>query len=103
LAKKANVKPGQQMATLRRVLRYIKPQLPALIFSLVMALIAVALTLYIPILIGRAVDCMIGKDNVDMETLAGILTTIAVCVGVTALAQWLQTVVNNRITYFAVR
>ena len=92
-----------QSATLRRVLRYIRPYLPMLALSLVLALITVALTLYIPILVGRAVDCLLGVGAVDFDTLRTVLLTIGVCVLLTAAAQWVMNVINNRITYLTVQ
>ena len=97
-AKHTSLKRG----TLRRVLTYIRRQLPAMLSSLVLALVAVALTLYIPILVGRAVDCLV-EGAVDFIRLGQILLTIGICVGLTAAAQWLQGVMNNRITYQTVR
>ena len=92
-----------QSATLRRVLRYIRPYLPMLALSLVLALITVALTLYIPILVGRAVDCLLGVGAVDFDTLRTVLLTIGVCVLLTAAAQWVMNVINNRITFLTVQ
>ena len=92
-----------QSATMRRVLRYIRPYLPMLALSLVLALITVALTLYIPILVGRAVDCLLGVGAVDFDTLRTVLLTIGVCVLLTAAAQWVMNVINNRITYLTVQ
>ena len=92
-----------QSATLRRVLRYIRPYLPMLALSLVLALITVALTLYVPILVGRAVDCLLGVGAVDFDTLRTVLLTIGVCVLLTAAAQWVMNVINNRITYLTVQ
>lgn len=96
-------KTSMQTAAFKRVLTYIKPQLPALLFSLLMALVCVVLTLYVPIFIGAAIDCIIGPGEVNFSELIKLLLTVAVCIGVTAVAQWLQTVINNRITYHAVR
>ena len=92
-----------QSATMRRVLRCIRPYLPMLALSLVLALITVALTLYIPILVGRAVDCLLGVDAVDFAALRTVLLTIGVCVLLTAAAQWVMNVINNRITYLTVQ
>ena len=92
-----------QSTTLRRVLRYIRPYLPMLALSLVLALITVALTLYIPILVGRAVDCLLGVGAVDFDTLRTVLLTIGVCVLLTAAAQWVMNVINNRITFLTVQ
>ena len=92
-----------QSATMRRVLRYIRPYLPMLALSLVLALITVALTLYVPILVGQAVDCLLGVGAVDFDTLRTVLLTIGVCVLLTAAAQWVMNVINNRITYLTVQ
>ena len=64
----AKEKPSLQTQgkTLRRVLRYIRPHRPRLILSLVLALVSVALTLYVPILIGRAIDCIVGAGAVNL-------------------------------------
>ena len=98
-----NNKLRSQGATMRRVLRYIRPYLPMLALSLVLALITVALTLYIPILVGRAVDCLLGVGAVDFAALRTVLLTIGVCVLLTAAAQWVMNVINNRITYLTVQ
>ena len=98
-----NNKLRSQGATMRRVLRYIRPYLPMLALSLVLALITVALTLYIPILVGRAVDCLLGVDAVDFAALRTVLLTIGVCVLLTAAAQWVMNVINNRITFLTVQ
>lgn len=94
---------ASQGATLRRVLRYIRPHMPKVLLSLALALLSVALTLYVPILVGRAIDCLTGAGQVDFTALAPILTTIAVCVVLTSAAQWIMKEMNNRITYDTVR
>ena len=94
---------ASQGVVLRRVLRYIKPHMPLLVLSLVLCLISVALTLYVPILVGRAVDCIVGQGQVNFDALTPILTTIAVCVIITAAAQWVMNALHNRITYDTVR
>ncbi|HIS94339.1 MAG TPA: ABC transporter ATP-binding protein, partial [Candidatus Ventricola gallistercoris] len=94
---------ASQGATLRRVLRYIRPHMPKVLLSLALALLSVALTLYVPILVGRAIDCLTGAGQVDFAALAPILTTIAVCVVLTSAAQWIMKEMNNRITYDTVR
>ena len=102
MAEKKN-KLRSQSATLRRVLRYIRPYLPMLALSLLLALITVALTLYVPILVGRAVDCLPGVGTVDFPALRRVLATIGVCVLATAAAQWVMNVINNKITYLTVQ
>ena len=94
---------ASQGATMRRVLRYIRPHMPKVLLSLALALLSVALTLYVPILVGRAIDCLTGAGQVDFEGLAPILMTIAVCVVLTSAAQWIMKEMNNRITYDTVR
>ena len=88
-----------QKAVFRRVLRYIKPHLPLVLLSLVLALVCVALTLYVPILIGHAVDCIVEAGKVDFDALFPILLTIGGCVLLTACAQWIMNILHNRITY----
>ena len=90
-------------ATLRRVLRYLRHYLPLLILSLLLAAVTVALTLYVPILTGEAVDRIVGPGEVDFAGVARIALTIGICVGVTSLAQWIMSVCNNRVTFCVVR
>ena len=92
-----------RMATLRRVLRYLRHYLPLLVLSLVLAALTVALTLYVPILTGDAVDRIVGPGAVDFAGVAHIALTIGICVGLTSLAQWIMSVCNNRVTYCVVR
>ena len=94
---------ASQGAVMRRVLRYIGPHLSLVVLSLALCLISVALTLYVPILVGRAVDCIVGPNAVDFAALKPILLTIAVCIVITAAAQWLMNALHNRITYDTVR
>ena len=89
--------------TVRRVLNYIKKYWFVLLLSLFLALVTVALTLYIPILTGRAIDQMLGKGAVDMEAIFGILWKIGVSILLTALAQWVMNTCNNYITYHVVQ
>ena len=95
--------PAARRATLRRVLRYLRHYLPLLILSLLLAAVTVALTLYVPILTGEAVDRIVGPGEVDFAGVARIALTIGVCVGVTSLAQWIMSVCNNRVTFCVVR
>lgn len=90
---------GAQLKTLRRVMRYIRPHLPWLILSILLALVSVALTLYVPILVGRAIDCIVSKGNVDFAALGSALFAIAVCTALTSACQWVMNTINNRITY----
>ncbi len=90
-------------ATLRRMLRFVAPYRFSLILSLVTGAVSVAALMYIPVLIGRAVDMIAGKGRVDFAGVAGILVRIAVAVAVSAVLQWIMTVLNNRMTYNVVR
>ena len=73
------------------------------VFSVLLAAVSVALTLYIPKLIGYAVDEIIGKGAVNFAGIFRILFQIGICTGITALAQWLMNVCNNKMTYHIVR
>ena len=75
----------------------------ALAASLLLAAAIVALTLYIPLLTGQAIDCIIGKDNVDWSGVWKACIAIGVCTLLSALFQWLMNVINNRITYGMVK
>ena len=94
---------GDQAAIMKRVLHYIKRSWLILFLSIAFAAVTVILTLYVPILTGNAIDRIVDKGLVDFDGLMRILFTIVVCVLVTALAQWLMNVCNNRITYQVVR
>ena len=76
----------EQRAVLMRVMRYIRPHLPKLLLSLGLSLIVVVLTLNLPILIGRAIDCILGAGQVDFDALSRILASMAVCIAATAVA-----------------
>ena len=99
----AKQKKGFSVTTLRRVLRYIRPRLPRIAFSLLLSLVSAALTLYVPILVGRAIDTMIAAGKVDFAALAPLLLRIGLCVAGTSLSQWGMGMLNNRITYDTVR
>lgn len=88
---------------IKAVWQYIKRHRIFLILSILLAALTVTLTLYVPILIGRAVDNVIGINDVHFDKLIKILTEIGVVVGITAIAQWIMNTINNRITYNVVR
>ena len=85
--------------TLKKVFSYIGKYKYYLCLSLLLALVSVALILYAPILVGRAIDCIVSKGNVDFDRMISILIQTAIIVAVTALLQWLMNVCNNKITY----
>ena len=90
-------------STLARVLAYIRPRLPMAVLSLFLNLVSVALTLLIPILVGRSIDCAVGPSQVDFIRLADLLGKILLCVAASALLQWLTGLLNNRLTYCTVQ
>ena len=93
----------KQKETLRRVLTYLRPYGALLVLSLILAVVTVALTLYIPILTGDAVDCLVERGAVDFAALAPFLMQIGVVAALTALSQWIMGLCNNRLTLCTVR
>ena len=89
--------------TIKRVGKLLLPYLHYLILSLVFAVITVGFTLYAPILIGDAVDFIVGKGQGDFGKILQILVKLAVIIGVTSVAQWLMNLCNNQITYRVVK
>ena len=102
-SKKSAMNSEQSKKTLKRVLSYIRPYMPAVLVSLFLALVTVVLTLYVPILTGQAVDRIVGTGQVDFAGLWQILKKIFAVVAFTALSQWLMNHINNRITYGVVK
>ena len=92
-----------QKGTLKKVLKYVQRQGFFMVLSILFAAITVALTLYTPILIGDAIDLIVGKGQVDFAGIAAILIKTGIIIGITALIQWLMNTINNRITYHVVR
>ena len=100
---KNKLTPQQRKATLNRVLHKIRPYSAFVVCSLLVAAVSVAAQLYIPILCGDAIDKMLGKGNVDLAGVLRIAVSILVVAAVAALAQWLLSVCNNRITFLVSR
>ena len=100
---KSDAKKTQSVKTLKRLMGYLKHYWFFLAVSILMAFISVALTLYLPILTGNAVDCILGPGAVDFAGIRHILLVMAVCIGITAIAQWIMNVCNNKMTYSIVR
>lgn len=92
-----------QKETIKKVLHYIRRYRFFLIASLVLALITVVLTLYVPILTGQAVDLIVGKGQVDFAGVYRICVKIGIAILLTMVAQWVMNVANNKITYSVVR
>ncbi len=90
---------SRQKGTLRKVLRYIKKYWVYLALSIVMAALTVTLTLYLPILTGRVIDLIVRKGEVDFDGVFAILRQMAVVIGITAAAQWVMNICNNKMTY----
>ena len=89
--------------TLKKVLKYVKRHGVFMVLSILFAAATVALTLYTPILIGDAIDLIVGRGNVDFIQIGTILLKTGIIIGITALLQWLMNTINNRITYHVVR
>ena len=89
--------------TIKQVLSYVKKHAFFLVASLFFAAVSVVLTLYVPILTGDAIDLIIEPGKVDFAGIGAILVKIAACIGITAAAQWVMNVCNNRLTYYVVR
>lgn len=89
--------------TLKKVLHYVGRYKPHLAFSIILAAVSVAATLYIPVLAGRAIDNIVDERNVDFAALKPLLIGIGILAAVTALAQWIMNALNNKITFCVVR
>ena len=94
---------NNQMTVLKKVLRRIRRYWGSLIASLILATIYVVMTLYIPILVGNAIDCIVDAGRVDFAAMAGYLQGVVICAAVAALSQWLMSQLNNRMTYQVTR
>lgn len=97
--KNSEKKQKSQAATLKEVIRRLGRYRIFLVFSILLATVSVALTLYIPKLTGHAVDYVIGKGKVNFPGVIQVMIQIGVCTLITALAQWLMNVCNNKMTY----
>ena len=89
--------------TMRKLLRYLKKYWLLLALSLLFAALTVAMTLYLPILIGQAVDLIVAPGQVEFSIIARLLLKMGILIGATALSQWIMNACNNRITYRTVR
>ncbi|CCZ02935.1 aBC transporter ATP-binding/permease protein [Eubacterium sp. CAG:603] len=99
-----NNKSGySQSKTLKEVLKYIKKYMFYVVLSVIFAAVTVAMTLYVPILTGDAIDLIVGKGNVDFSAVYAIVKKIIIVVGLTALSQWIMNICNNKITYGVIR
>lgn len=96
-------KVSKNKETYIRILKLIQPYWFLIALSLVFAVVSVALTLYAPVLTGQGIDLIIGEGRVDFDSLIPILIKFAVVVGITAFAQWLMNLCNNRVTYHVIK
>lgn len=91
------------VSALKKVLGYVKSYRVLLFFSIALSVLTAALSLYVPILAGNAVDCIVGAGQVDFAEMGRILTKIGIVVLITAAGQWIMNIINNKITYNVVR
>ena len=90
-------------SVLKKVFAYIGRYKYLLFISLLFAVLSVALTLYVPVLVGNAIDFIIDSNNVDFVSITDILIKIAIIILITAILQWIMNVCNNKITFNVVR
>ena len=90
-------------STLSKVLTLLRGKRALIALSVLFALVVVSLTLYVPILIGQAIDLIVGEGNVDLDGIFSILVKVGAAVGLTAIFQWLMSIVNNKIAFDTVR
>ncbi len=88
---------------LNRVFSYVGRYKIHLVFSLLLAVVSVAGTLYVPVLLGNVIDFIVDKGNVDFDSIIPVLIKVCVIVGVVALSQWIMNVLNNKITFGVVK
>lgn len=96
-------KQAGQKEIIKKVLEYIRPQWFRVLLSLLMAVISVALTLYLPVLTGRVVDHILEPGKVEFTEIIAILRTMLIAILLTAAAQWIMNIANNRIVYTVTR
>ena len=97
------VRDNTKKQTLKRVLAYISKYKLLIFISMIFAALSSSLTLYMPILIGNAIDLIIGKNNVDFNSIAKILLYIAIMITVNSIIQWFMNTINNRVTFSVVQ
>ncbi len=99
---KDSSKRQKKQETLSKVLSYVKRYIGLMVTSIILAGIVVALTLYIPIIVGNAIDCIV-DNGINFDAIKGILLKGIILIALTALAQWIMNVINNKVTYNVVR
>lgn len=88
---------------LLKIIKYIGKFKALLLISVLLSVITVLLTLYVPIVIGDAIDLIVGKNNVDFSGVAELIIKIIVVVSITAIIQWICSMINNRVTYGVIK
>lgn len=96
-------KQAGQKEIMKKVLDYIRPQWLLVLLSLLMAAVSVALTLYLPVLTGNVVDHILGPGKVEFSAIFQIMRTMVAAIALTAAAQWIMNVCNNKIVYTVTR
>ncbi len=99
----SKAKQKAQPGTMKKVLEYLRPYMGLVALSVLLAAVTVALTLYVPVLIGRAIDLIAGPGQVDMPGILRLILRIAIVVAATAAVQWVVNTINNKITFQVVR
>ena len=92
-----------QKKVLKKVLRRIRPYWLGVVAALLLATVYVVMTLYIPILVGNAIDCIVDTGKVDFQTMKVFLWSVGICTVVAALSKWCMSLINNRLTYRVTR
>ena len=92
-----------QKEVLKKVLRRIRPYWLGVVAALLLATVYVVMTLYIPILVGNAIDCIVDTGKVDFQTMKVFLWSVGICTAVAALSKWCMSLINNRLTYRVTR
>ncbi len=93
----------KQNGVLKKVLYRVRPYWAGLVASILLATVFVVMSLYIPILVGDAIDCIVAAGQVDFETMKRYLLGVAICAAAAGLAQWLMSLINNSITFRVTR
>ena len=89
--------------TLKKVLLRVRPYWAGLIVSLLLALVYVVMSLYIPILVGDAIDCIVDRGQVDFASMKTYLVGVALCAGIAGISQWVMSMINNAVTFRVTR
>lgn len=89
--------------TIKKTIKYIGRYKGLMLLSILLSAISVLLTLYVPVLIGNAIDLIVGKNNVDFQGVISIITEALIVAGISAILQWIYGMINNRVTYGVVK